>query len=199
MDNAKYDDGLDTVTNASDLEQVVPKSISTTIQHCDKFNVLGLVKHIRSEIQKLPRDTTPLAIGQELTAARDVVMGQNVQMSEPTPAPAPTPTPTPAPAPAPTPAPAPAPTPAPSPGVEQSDESSNEDGGDAKIYKLGHAGARCVELPRATRVKRTRSVEECAELVKKRGHLHFAFLPQRRVLGAAKTVEQMSSHSQGPI
>ena len=96
MDNAKYDDGLDTATNTSDLEQVVPKSISTTIQHCDKFNVLGLVKHIRSEIQKLPRDTTPLAIGQELTAARDVVMGQNVQMSEPTPAPAPTPTPAPA-------------------------------------------------------------------------------------------------------
>ena len=162
MDNAKYDDGLDTATHALDLEQVVPKSISTTIQHCDKFNVLGLVKHIRSEIQKLPRDTTPLAIGQELTAARDVVMGQNVQMSEPTPAPAP--------------APAPTPSPAPSPGVEQSDESSNEDGGDAKIYSLEHAGARCVGLPRAKRVRRTRSVEECAELVKKRGHLHFAFL-----------------------
>ncbi len=63
MDNAKYDDGLNTAINASELDQIVPKSISTTIQHCDKFNVLGLVKHIRSEIQKLPRDTHLLRLG----------------------------------------------------------------------------------------------------------------------------------------
>ena len=100
-------------------------------------------------------DTAPLAIGQELTVARDVVLGQvqNVPMSEdstPTPSSSLTPTPS----------------PAPSPRVEQSDESSKEDGGDAKIYSLEHARARCVRLPRPKRLKRTKTVEARAKAVK---------------------------------